>query len=307
MIAPLLPPALKKGDTVAIVAPAGQLSSARLFNQGVEILQQMGFRVVFPGKLWPGETYLADSDRNRGSEFNTLLCNPDIQGLISLRGGFGCLRMIDRIDLKQIQKTPKIIAGFSDITILQNFLIHRTGLVAMHGPVLTSLATSTDSALKRYFQCLSGNWLAEIDTSGIEVLQISGTATAPLIGGNLASLVTLLGTPYDFKWDGKIVVLEDTNEPLYRIDRMLTQLSLAGKFTRLSGLILGDFSCSSIISELEKRRYIESIWDIVTGICKQKDFPIWGNFPIGHCPENLTLPLGSFAKMDSENKRLLFF
>jgi len=306
MIAPLHPPALKKGDTVAIVAPAGQLSSDKLFDRGVEILQQMGFKVVFPGDLWPGETYLADSDEKRGLEFNSLLRNPGIQGLISLRGGFGCLRMIDKIDLKQVRKTPKIIAGFSDITILQNFLIQQTGLVTMHGPVLTSLATSTDLTLERYFQCLAGNWLDEIDISTIEILQKSDTVAAPLIGGNLASLVTLLGTPYDFKWDGKIVVLEDTNEPLYKIDRMLTQLSLAGKFASLSGLILGDFSGSGIVDDLEKRRYIESIWDRVRGVCKQSNYPIWGNFPIGHRPENLTLPLGSFAQMDSKNKRLLF-
>ncbi len=306
MIAPLLPPALKKGDTVAIVAPAGQLSSKRLFGQGVEILQQMEFRVIFPRNLWPGKSYLADSDENRGFEFNTLLRNPDIHGLVSLRGGFGCLRMIDKIDLKQVQKNPKIIAGFSDITILQNFLIQQTGLVTMHGPVLTSLATSTDLTLKRFFQCLAGHWLTEIDISGIEVLQKSNTVTAPLIGGNLASLVTLLGTPYDFKWDGKIVVLEDTNEPLYKVDRMLTQLDLAGKFARLSGLILGNFSGSVNAGDTEKHQYIESIWDRVTDICKQSNYPIWGNFPIGHCPENLTLPLGSYAQMDSKNKRLLF-
>ncbi len=306
MIAPLHPPALKKGDTIAIVAPAGQLSSDRLFEQGVEILKQMGFKVVFPGSLWPGKAYLADSDEKRSLEFNTLLRNPDIHGLVSLRGGFGCLRMIDKIDLKQVQKNPKIITGFSDVTILQNFLIRQTGLVTMHGPVLTSLATSTNLALERYFQCLTGSWLSEIDISGIEVLQKSDTVTAPLIGGNLASLVTFLGTPYDFKWDGKIVVLEDTNEPLYKVDRMLTQLSLAGKFARLSGLILGGFSGSPVASDVEKRRYIESIWSRVAAVCKQGNYPIWGNFPIGHCPENLTLPLGSFAQMDSKNKRLLF-
>ena len=306
MIVPLYPPALKKGDTIAIVAPAGQLSSDKLFDQGVEILKQMGFKVVFPGNLWPGKTYLADSDEKRSLEFNTLLRNPDIQGLISLRGGFGCLRMIDKIDLKQVRKTPKIITGFSDITILQNFLIQQTGLVTMHGPVLTSLATSTDLTLRRYFQCLTGHWSAEIDVSGIEILQKTDTVTAPLIGGNLASLVTFLGTPYDFKWDGKIVILEDTNEPLYKVDRMLTQLSLAGKFARLSGLILGDFSGSGLASDIEKRRYIESIWDRVRGVCKQRNYPIWGNFPTGHCPENLTLPLGSLAQMDSKNKRLLF-
>ena len=266
----------------------------------------MGFRVKFPRSLWPGTGYLADSDENRGLEFNKLLSDPETQGLVMMRGGYGCLRMIDRIDLKQVASTPKLIVGFSDITILQNYLYQNSGLISLHGPVVTSLHKTAISSLERLYHCLTGEWNTPVRPTCVEVLQTGSRCRGPLVGGNLASLVTLLGTPFDFSWDDKIVFLEDIDEPLYRIDRMLTQLFYAGKFKNIAGLILGDFSFTGSQNEIEKIRYREKVWNRILELCGHRHFPIWANFPTGHSCQNVTLPLGATCVMDREKTRLLF-
>ncbi|TKB27373.1 LD-carboxypeptidase [Desulfopila sp. IMCC35006] len=306
MRAPLYPPPLKKGDTVGIIAPAGQLQDKSRFMQGVAILQEMGFAVKYPPQLWPGPGYLADSDDKRGFEFNHLVEDPEINGLICLRGGYGCLRMLEKIDLDLLTRNPKIVAGFSDITLLQNFLHQQIGLVSLHGPVVTSLAGATEDSLAVFYDCLTSIKPPRMVYNQVEVLRHGATVTAPLIGGNLASLVTLLGTPYDFSWDDKIVFLEDINEPAYKVDRMLTQLYLARKLEKIAGLILGDFSTSACCNEIEKIRYRNAIWDRILELCPVHSIPVWGDFPSGHCARNLTFPLGAMAEMDSGVRSLFF-
>jgi muramoyltetrapeptide carboxypeptidase len=297
---------LKRGDTLGIVAPAGQLPDTKRFFSGVTMLREMGFNVMFPNDLWPGKEYLADSDENRASEFNSLFCAPEVKALIALRGGYGCLRMIDKIDLDLVSTHPKMVIGFSDITVLQNYLYQKAGLISLHGPVVTSLVNTSSSALERFFLCLTGRWDDPLEVKRIEVLRDGPALTAPLLGGNLASLISLLGTPYDFSWDDKIIFLEDINEPAYRTDRMLTQLSLAGKFDRLAGLILGQFSGLYPDDGMQQIRYLENVWSRILELCGDSEFPIWGNFPFGHCQHNMTLPLGALAQMQGEKSRLLF-
>lgn len=302
----LIPPPLSKGDTIGIVAPAGRLVDKERFVSGIKILQEMGFAVKFPRDLWPGLEYLADSDENRGDEFNRLIGDPEVKALMALRGGYGCLRMIDKIDLAQVVAHPKMLVGFSDLTILQNFLYDRTGLLTLHGPVVTSLGQASQAACERLVRCLTGKWSDTLTPRMLEILQDGPAVTAPLIGGNLASLVTLLGTRYDFSWDDKILFLEDVNEPPYRIDRMLTQLQLAGKLEKIAGLLIGDFSGTESADSSARRRYLESIWQRVLELCGNRRIPIWGNFPSGHCQHSLTLPLGALARMEGKNHRLLF-
>jgi muramoyltetrapeptide carboxypeptidase len=297
---------LKKGDSIGIFAPAGQMQDEARFMQGVKLLQEMGFQVKYPQSLWPGSEYLADSDDNRGYEFNSLIKDEEISGLIAMRGGYGCLRMLENIDISLVSRNPKILVGFSDITILQNYLYEQTGLVSLHGPVVTSLCGATKDALASLSYCLTNAKAQSIESAVIEVLRDGPEISAPLIGGNLASLVTFLGTRYDFSWEKKIVFLEDINEPSYRIDRMLTQLKLAGKLDNIAGLILGDFSTSASRNQTDKLQYRESVWNRVLELCVDQVIPIWGNFPSGHCPDNLTFPLGTVATMERGKNRLLF-
>jgi muramoyltetrapeptide carboxypeptidase len=297
---------LKKGDTLGIIAPAGQLSDINRFHKGIAVLREMGFNVAFPRDLWPGHEYLADSDENRAAEFNRLLGDPEVAALIALRGGYGCLRMLDKIDLALVATHPKMIIGFSDITVLQNYLYEKAGLISLHGPVVISLGDAAPPTLERFFLCLTGRWDEPVVVKKIEILRDGPTLTAPLVGGNLASLTSLLGTPYDFSWDDKIVFLEDINEPAYRVDRMLTQLSLADKLDKLAGLIVGDFSGLYPGNSAQQMSYLETLWKRILELCRKSDFPIWGNFPSGHSQYNLTLPLGALTQMQSGKSQLLF-
>lgn len=301
----LYPPALKKGDTIGVIAPAGHLANRDRFSRGAAILHEMGFEVKFPRDFWPGHDYLADTDDNRFREFENAYKDREVKALMALRGGYGCIRMIDKINLDLVRSTPKPIIGFSDITILQNYLFTKTGLVSFHGPVASSLGDSSRDTLERLYLSLTGQWSHPITANEVEILQKGPKATAPFVGGNLASLTTLLGTPYDLCWDGKIVFLEDVNEPAYKVDRMLTQLKLAGKMNNIAGLILGDFSFTHH-SHAESIAYREKIWNRALELCAGQAIPIWGNFPSGHCARNMTLLIGATAEMEVDKPLLSF-
>jgi muramoyltetrapeptide carboxypeptidase len=302
----LINPPLNPGDTIGIIAPAGVIADQKRFDDGVKILKEMGFHVKFPRDLWPGDGYLSAPDSERILEFNTLWNDPEVKALLSLRGGFGCLRMLEGIDLKAVAANPKSFIGFSDITILHTYLTSQTSLTTLHGPVLTSLVDCTREALERFYQCLRGNWHTKITNQDIEILRNGEKVGGTLTGGNLSSLVTLLGTQFDESWKGKIVILEDINEPLYRIDRMLTQLSLAGKFVGVRAILMGDFSYHTLSAPLDRLRHQESIWKRILELTSFEKTVVWGNFPIGHFANNFTLPLGIEASLDSASAELNF-
>lgn len=302
----LVPTPLKPGSVIGIIAPAGQIRDQTGFEAGIKILMEMGFEPRFPRALWPGTGYLADSDANRAEEFNRMWADPEVSALLALRGGYGCLRMTERIDLAQIRRQPKFLIGFSDITVLHNSLQQQTGLISLHGPTLSTLATSDKDSLERFHQCLTGNWRAPLQCRGVEILRGGDEIRGHLIGGNLSTLLTLLVTPFEPNYTGRILFLEDVGEPLYRIDRMLTQLHLAGKFDKIAGIILGDFSLNQAMETAEKIRHHEAVWNRVLELTADSGIPVWGGFPIGHGAANLTLPHGGETIMDSGSGKLFF-
>lgn len=297
---------LQSGAVIAIIAPAGQIRDHQEFNAGIRLLTEMGFEPRFPRDLWPGTGYLADTDANRAYEFNRMWADSEVSALLAVRGGYGCLRMVGQIDLEQVRSRPKMLIGFSDITVLHNSFCQQTSLISLHGPTLCSLADSNKESLERFYQCLTGNWRAPLQMPGVEVLRGTEEARGRLIGGNLSTLLTLLGTPFEPEFAGRILFLEDIGEPPYRIDRMLTQLWLAGKLQDVAGIILGDFSYSKTMETNEQIRHHEMIWNRVLQLTSDRQIPVWGGFPIGHGPANMTLPHGAEAIMDSRNGRLYF-
>ncbi len=305
---PLVPPPLRPGDTIAIIAPAGQLRDQAGFYDGVNILTEMGFVPRFPRQLWPGTGYLADTDSQRAEEFNRVWADPEIAAILALRGGYGCLRMASLIDLDLALRQPKLLIGFSDLTILHSFLRQQTGLISLHGPTLSTLASGSQDSRARFHQCLTGNWRHPLACKGVEVIRGNGIVSGPLLGGNLSSLLTLLGTPLAPDFTNGILFLEDVGEPLYRIDRMLTQLWLSGKLDGVAGIILGDFSLHQEMERLDSIRQHEAIWNRVLELThhRSRQIPVWGGFPVGHGPVNLTLPHGAQAVMDSDEGRLSF-
>ena len=301
----IVPEPLKKGDVIGIAAPAGQIHDRVKFEAGIRILGEMGFQTCFPRDLWPGNEYLADSDYNRASELTRFFSDSSVKAIVAARGGYGCLRILDQIDYEHIRKNPKLLIGFSDLTLLLSQCVIRSHLQTYHGPVVTSLPTLTNEALERFYLTLTGRAAKRISFTKIEVIRGGDEVSGALFGGNLSTLLTVIGTAYDYSWDDTILFIEDVNEPLYKVDRMLTQLAMTGKLANIKGLILGDFG---IVEEdpLLKLRYTEGIWNRVMELTSSFSYPVWGNFPVGHFDNNFALPLGGNVVMDS-SKATLFF
>ena len=293
---PLLPPRLQRGDTIGLLCPAGPVREMQHLQVGIRLITDMGFKVKVRGPVEPGEGYLADSDAKRADNLHTLWSDEEVKAVLAIRGGFGCLRLIDHLDMDLFRRHPKFLVGFSDVTVLLNGLLHHAGLVSLHGPMAASLERSDEQSVVSLFSLLTGDFSGRIKPRGLELLRGSGSGRGRLIGGNLTSLVHLLGTPWDSNWDDCILLLEDTNEPMYRLDRMLTQLALAGRLERLAGLLLGTFDPGS--DRQATLRLQEAVWGRVMELVGP-EYPVWAAFPAGHQKENLPLPIGMEAVMES--------
>ena len=292
---PIYPPPVKKGETIGLVSPASPLINKDNFSSGVQILEKKGFKVKFNRKLLNSKGYLAGSDQERADEFNKLWADPEVKALIAARGGYGCLRMIDLIDMKQIRKNPKILIGFSDLTVLLNAIHKKTSLVTFHGPVVTTLADIDKQSQISFFNVLTGKTQNLIKPYKVKILK-EGKAKGILLGGNLTTLVHMIGTPYEIPWNNTILFIEDIGESPYRLDRLLTHLYQAKRLQKVKGLILGTFTDEDRSENGKMQRTVQKR---IAELLKNKDIPIWANFPTGHSRRNLTLPIGSEVEMDS--------
>lgn len=297
--------ALVPGDTIGIFSSSAPLEESR-FQKGVQTLESLGYKISCP--LNPSTYYgkydyafSSGSIEERVNSINGLFKNPDIKVLIAARGGDGALELLPYLDFKSLAKNPKLIVGFSDITVLLLQALSKASLVAIHGATIGSSFADYNSDL-----------IAEENVD--DLLQIcsdpqfriaqkvtvlrSGKAEGRIIAANLTMLLSLLGTPWDIDYANSILVLEDTGEKPYRIYRNLLQLNLAGKLDQLSGLVLGRFSKgeSSIGPSLE-----ETINYFIKTHLSKNAFPILSGLEVGHHGRNLPLPLGCLAKISGDN------
>ena len=287
------PSPLKPGDTVGIVSPAGPFDPKK-FNKGKTVLETMGFRLCYDEKIFQKNGFLAGTDTQRAEQVNRLFADPSVQAIICARGGYGSMRILPLLDFKAIQTHPKIFLGFSDISALLAVLNERCGMVTFHGPMVTTLATATEKTIRGMKTALTSDGPFELIPNDEKVIK-PGVCSGVLAGGNLTTLCHLVGTPYHSNFKGKILFLEDVGEMTYRIDRMLTQMKLAGCFDGVAGLILGAF---------EKCGQLKEIIEIFDNIFHDMDIPIMAGFGIGHGKTNLTVPIGRDATLDTEKKRL---
>ena len=298
----VLPPRLKRGDVIGLFCPAGPVRDVEGLRLGIGLIEEMGFRVTLRGPIEPRDGYLADTDEQRADHLHRLWSDPEVRAIVAIRGGYGCQRMLGLLDWELFRRDPKWFVGFSDVTVLLNTLPTRSGLVAVHGPMAISMARSEPRNLASLFALMTGELNQRIRPRELEVL-CGGNSRGRLIGGNLTTLVHMMGTPWDSSWEGCILVLEDTNEPLYRLDRMFTQLAQAGRFDHLAGLLLGDFDTGGG-DRLSDIRFQEAIWSRVLELVPA-GVPVWAGFPSGHRQRNLALPLGMEAVMEGGILRLL--
>jgi muramoyltetrapeptide carboxypeptidase len=289
------PRPLHPGDTIGVAAPASPFNRADL-ERGVASLESMGYQVRIPENLFVRNGYLAGSDRDRAALLMELFSDDSIAAVFCARGGFGSMKLLPLLDFEAMGRHPKIFLGYSDITTLVVSLYQKCRMVTFHGPHVTTLkrpCLETDSALINAVG--SGDALA-FRPSGPVVLN-AGKACGPVLGGNLTNLAHLTGTPFAPSFNEHLLFLEDRGEAPYRIDRMLSHLSLGGLLEGVSGVILGSFQdCGSI----------EDVYRIVKEAFRGTDIPILAGFDFGHGTPNLTLPIGLEAELDTEEGCLRF-
>ncbi len=289
------PTRLKPGDTIGIVAPAGPFDPEK-FMKGTAVLESMGFRTVFDETIFQKHGFLAGTDAQRADQVNRLFADSSVQAVACARGGYGSMRILGFLDFETIQKNPKIFVGFSDISVLLSVLHDRCDLVTFHGPVVTTLAHADQKTVAAMQWALTSDTPLELAPENGMVVR-SGMASGPVVGGNLTTLCHLVGTPYAPSFKGKILLLEDLGEAPYRIDRMLTQMKLAGCFNGMAGLILGSFEDCGPLSE---------IYVLVGDIFEDMNIPIMAGFEFGHGRRNIMVPLGLGATLETGKERLLY-
>jgi len=242
------PKKLKKGDTIAVISPSGAVKEDKFFKPSIEYFENNGYKIKIAPHAEDKKAYLAGADKDRLSDLMSFFEDESVNAILCSRGGYGSYRLLANIDYEKININPKIFLGYSDITALLISILNRSNLITFHGPLfLSDFGTSKVDKYteKNFFDILTGNIELPFKYSNpinYECIK-SGQAEGELIAGNLAVFAGLLGTPYFPDVTGKILLLEDVGEPLYKIDRMLMQLKLAGVFDKIAGLLFGEFTC----------------------------------------------------------------
>ncbi|MDZ7372030.1 MAG: LD-carboxypeptidase [candidate division KSB1 bacterium] len=289
------PPRLQAGDLIGIVSPSGFLSDDRIkrLESGIARLQEMGFRVRTGRRLFDRKRYLAGKDADRAADLNEMLRDPAVKAVLCSRGGFGAARILDAVDYKAVRRHPKILISFSDGTALQSALYVRSRLVTFSGLMAVELAEASMESLEIWRTMLSRDTTGMVLESPTFRTVIGGVSEGILLGGCLSILVSLLGTPFMPDLSGTLLVLEDVGEPLYRIDRFLTQLRLSGALKGVSGVVFGTFVSEPAVS-------IEELAEVAYEHLSSTGIPVFCGLPYGHFPQRLTLPFGVRAELDAD-------
>jgi muramoyltetrapeptide carboxypeptidase len=287
------PPMLLKGDLVALMAPAGAIFSQDAITKSKYALESMGFRVKVGETATTKFGYLAGEDSFRAKEFMDLIQDHEVKAIIALRGGWGCARMLPFLDMNIIARNPKIICGFSDITTLLLAVYYQTGIVTFHGPVGNSTWEGTTTT--SFLDIVQARSLPIVLTNKELKIVNSGVAKGLLIGGNLTIICSLLGTPYLPNFRNAILFLEEIEEEPYSIDRLLTQLALAGILDELAGLVFG--KCAKCDSSEPDRSF--SLDEVIDYHFKHRNYPVVKGFSVGHIRDKFTMPIGVLAEIDT--------
>ena len=284
-----LPNPLQPSDLLCVIAPSGTLRELTAFNQGVEVWRQRGYQV----ELMPGFDdrfgYLAGTDENRRTQFETALKNPNCRGILCARGGWGGARLLEKWRFPAVE--PKWLIGFSDITSLL-WAYAEQGISGVHAPLLTTIAAEPDWSKNRLFDWVEGRALPPLQGSGWGKGQASGL----LLPANLTVATHLLGTRWQPDFSGVILAIEDVAEAPYRIDRMLTQWRLCRELRHIRGIAIGRFSQCEPPANVSSFSIEEVLRDRLSDL----EIPIVSDLPFGHDGENAALPVGVPVELDGD-------
>ena len=301
------PEALEEGDTIGIVSPASAIFESEPYDVARESFEAMGLKVKFGEFAKSRYGHLAGTDEERAEELNAMFGDPSIKAIIALRGGSGSARILDKLDYRLIRKNPKIFVGYSDITALHLAIFEKAGLVTFHGPVAVS--TWNSFSAKHFTKLLFDKEMLTLENpsdKGDELTQTEnrirtispGKARGKLLGGNLSVLTGIMGTEYFPKdWKGKILYIEDIGEKIYAVDRMMSQLRLAGVLEQINGFVLGKCTdCEPGGSGFGSL----TLEEVINSYIEPLNIPAFTGAMIGHIDDNVTIPNGIEAEIDAE-------
>ena len=294
------PPALKKGDTIGVMAPSSRVDPA-LVARAKALLEARGYGVHVHPQTLAANRSSAGTPREKLDALHDLFRDRAIDAIICARGGNRVGIALPDIDYGLIAANPKIFMGYSDVTAPLNAMHKETGLVTFHGPMLRALTALPEKQLTQCFNLLGGK-KAGMPLSGARIVN-GGRAEGELAGGNLSLVASLMGTPWQPDFRGKILFLEDCNDQVSRYDRMLYQLRNAGAFREIRGLLLGDFSAAADTGN----PFLFTLEDIVREITGGRDIPVVMDAPFGHGADLYTLPVGAPARLDAGGRPALKF
>jgi len=289
-------PTIGAGARVALIAPGGPLKGEDDLQRAEDNARALGWEPRRGSHVRACDGYLAGNDGDRLADLNAALTDDDVDAVWCLRGGYGVMRILNNVDYAALRRRPKPLIGYSDVTALHAAIATRCEVVSYHGPTaraeLTPFAkTSLERALHGEESCG-----AAITASMLH----PGRARGRLVGGNLALLSALAGTPYEPNYHDAILIVEDVNEAAYRIDRMLTQLRLAGRLAQCRGIVFGQFTDIPTASDGSTRTVDDVLREVVSAL----EVPSIGGAPIGHVADQWTVPLGAIAELDAESRTL---
>ncbi|MDR0786761.1 MAG: LD-carboxypeptidase [Gemmatimonadota bacterium] len=291
------PRALRPGARVALVAPAGPLAPGTV-ELAEERVRALGWQPVVGASARGRRGFLSASDADRTRDLQTALDSADIDAIWCLRGGYGTMRIMDRINLLPLRLRPRPLIGFSDNTVL-HLLATQAGVISFHGPHPAG-AELTAFSTARLLEMVTGGEgpppRFPMPEGQRVVTLVGGRAAGRLIGGNLALLAATVGTRAQMNAEGAVLVIEDVGEPLYRVDRMLTQLRLAGALDGLAGIVVGAFSNRPD----EGDPALPSLAELLADRLGDPGVPLAYGFPFGHIPESWTLPIGATVTLDAD-------
>jgi muramoyltetrapeptide carboxypeptidase len=288
----LRPTALRPGDTVGIIAPAGPIEHDAL-EAGCAWLAGKEYQPFYLPSILDRDLYFAGSTARRLDEFHQMFARPEVKAIICARGGYGCNYLLPKIDLDVVRSNPKIFCGCSDVTTLLTFLCDTAGIVTFHGPMLNIDVRPDGVDDKSWLAALTSGEAYQLEFSSNEVQTlVPGSAGGMLYGGCLSLLCASLGTPYELETRGTILFVEDLAEPAFRIDRMLMHLKLAGKFAGVRGVIFGEMlNCGP------RGAQDFTLQDVVQRVLGDLGIPIAYGLKSGHVSRgNITLPFGVTAQ-----------
>ncbi|MFX4261796.1 S66 peptidase family protein [Pelotomaculum propionicicum] len=295
------PAALAPGSTLGIIAPAGPARDLLPVAEGIKMIEGLGFRVSMASNVLNKNKYLAGTEPERLDDIHRMFLDPEIDGIICLRGGYGSMKILPDINYRSVRRSRKLFVGYSDITALQLAIWKMAGLVTFSGPMLLpDLGRKpSDYTLSHFYRALTDpRPLGPVPCApGLKkTVLLPGRSSGRLIGGNLTMVTATLGTPYEIDTRGAILLLEDVDEQPYRVDRMLQQMRLAGKFNHAAGVVFGDFTNC----EVEDKDTSFTLPEVFEAAVKGLHIPCFHGLSVGHGRHKATIPLGVRAEIDAD-------